>query len=679
MYVSSTIKTPSYPNLSTKSTTSNKRESLKDGWIMMENVTNIADIEDISNRLNNMSIAPSAPPSTDINADNANNANNVNNTINTINTSNIPNTSNTPNIPNTSNIPNINNTMNISNNINDLNHERAMLDIYNTYYRNLMLACVGGNLNEIMNVEQQLLKIQPYIKYRNHYVDAFVLAATENKCHICRYLYDKYDMITGAQKLPLMSNVPTNLMTSSNAYYSNIPYSNTPFSNVSYPNMGYDVSPDLFITCCKKGCTDVVLWMLSFNTFSIDIIKEAMMSAMLISCTTICSHLYFILATNGYNDTNFMSMFIRSIIENNVHEMIIWFYMTDIHLFYTYAPFIFLDLCYYGRIENIIWLMNLKRDDLSFADTISADYVYKGIVNTCTKDNIQIVTTLCEIYSVHYIISLILADTCRSIYVEAVKYKACNILKWLNNIRTYNVCVNGISTSGKTLFTINSNQTTLVKCADEIIMSIPFNISIIGNNNGLLNHATLLDILLCSIAEINIKKDSIDILLECDQEYTQVYNQIKHAITNDPIELLNFTIKINSFITLKELMEQLYNSGTITDKNIFASMIIDQLRLNIDKNDMLCENTDMLYEIKSAYKILFMDLLDIKMNMTHKITKIYEDIECPMCMGEKDIVLTCGHSMCMSCAYLLYIVNNKDQYCSVCHKNIDLHKSLILI
>jgi hypothetical protein len=565
---------------------------------------------------------------------------------------------------------------------------------YNKCYENLMIVCsnntsqndildniskseeIESDMRDLMDIEQEFNKIEYRMNTFTHYVDAFNMAAIENKTHICKYLYDKYDITTGKQK-----NTFSNRFNNFFATKAKLGTLNT--ETFKLGDNRSKINPQLFITCCERKCVDVALWMLYVDVFDINIIKIAIEKTMLAKCYYLCGYLYDIIKQNNSNDNYFIGNFIKLSIEKNIHETLTWFYNKDEHTFNMYIPYIFLDLCYYGRTNSMKWLMNIKRNNTHISDTLQPEYIYKGLINSCANDHTHILNILSSIYNYNYIISLIIQDQYRSVYTESIKYKAQGNLQWLNNIRSYNVKIEGltspqranskiipdITNSDVISFSACSNQYNLVHCAEEIMKLIPksfINCNVLMNNRYyVFTFDTLYYILYTSLSKIDIAHENIEVVLEC---------KVFHNETKQIVKKIRVTIGVQSYITINELMDQIYKCESVKDKNIMAKLVINQLEINTNKQYIYS------YGNTNPYTSLLIKILDIptKCNVDSTI-KVINDIECPICMGEQDMILNCGHSFCMSCAYLWYIKGDNKKICVVCQQNIDIKKSICIL
>ena len=77
--------------------------------------------------------------------------------------------------------------------------------------------------------------------------------------------------------------------------------------------------------------------------------------------------------------------------------------------------------------------------------------------------------------------------------------------------------------------------------------------------------------------------------------------------------------------------------------------------------------------------------IDKKNDMIKKV--IYENneknhidsyIECIICMNDGNLMLNCGHVICLSCAHKWYTKKNSDRLCVYCKKPIKMDQSYCL-
>lgn len=543
--------------------------------------------------------------------------------------------------------------------------------LYDTCYENLLTVCSIGNMDGLIDAEHEINEITDIIQNDNpnpiqyrHYVNAFTTAATENQLHICKYLYNKYDVITG-KKRTIISNIVNNLFHSSS-------------------HLQFKIDQRLFITCCKRKCIDVALWMLCVTTFDIDILISAITEAMLVKCYYLCSYIYDILKQNG-RINNFIGMFIRLAIEKNIHDTLVWFYQKDIYTFNLYTPSIFLDLCYYGRFTSIKWLLDTRINNIRTADTIHPASLYNGLKSSCVNDHTRVFDTLCSAYGSNYIIPLITNDPNRHMYNEAIRYSAQGILRWLNGIRSYNIKIEGFTADDKIAFSASSSNYNLIYSIDEIMKLIPssfinckVSISDILSDNQMNKYYmftknTIHYILLKSLAKIDVTNEIIDAYLDCQIFYTTIQKTVTKIRLN---------IEVNSYIKINDHMNQIYKCDTISTKNIMADLVINQIEFSTNKSYAHIDSNN-----ENPYRSLFMNLLNMKniksshdtnnINITN--INIIEEHMCPSCMGEIDMVLECGHTFCMSCAYLWFIKGANEKICPVCRKNINVDDSISVI
>lgn len=139
-------------------------------------------------------------------------------------------------------------------------------------------------------------------------------------------------------------------------------------------------------------------------------------------------------------------------------------------------------------------------------------------------------------------------------------------------------------------------------------------------------------------------------------------------LDNDPnYTMVSLIVKIDKYLHEHELMKHVSDIHSTELKNVFAEMI-SYHRGN---------------ENKVTYRDLMIDILGlIDGDLDHDFIKNKKygssDEDCPICLNSHDMMLNCGHVVCMSCAESWYLHNENPLICVVCQESIDLAKSYCL-
>ena len=74
----------------------------------------------------------------------------------------------------------------------------------------------------------------------------------------------------------------------------------------------------------------------------------------------------------------------------------------------------------------------------------------------------------------------------------------------------------------------------------------------------------------------------------------------------------------------------------------------------------------MIFLLKSMFSIETKSYDDF-----HTLKNISTGSECMMCICECDMVLACGHAICMVCAYKWYIESSHPLKCQLCDQSVN--------
>lgn len=525
--------------------------------------------------------------------------------------------------------------------------------------------CPSDRFNGLLELEK-VLSIYGETFAQNCYVQGFNAAALANDVRVCRHIFDKRNVLIGSQR------------TKFDMFWK---------SSIQTKDRGC-IDSKLFIACCEKNSVDVVIWMMSMNQFNRNVLKTAFEVGCINQHIKIMNALYNELTIRGMFDwPGMVNLLIHSSGEGKTHSLE-WFHQTNERMFVSVIPAMLIQVSKYGRSESLKMILGLNVANHNHNGTkiqsITVDLIHQCFISACAGGHKDVGMILRSYNSMNHMNQRtdslehrIFTDKDRKAFFAALINKRYNILEWLNSFKHHHLTVNMIdlqndSDNSVTLVSTVVNESEIGNCIRyitspecklseyAIIVTSP---SIESSNreivtktnsygmkiavtNGKFNDQVVRKLFIDSQTPGKITQSCYEKMFQC-KKISDMHQDVKYII--------NVVIKTETYIDVGSLTQILSKCESIVEKDMIAGLIGHHINPNI----------------KLTYKDMMIDRLGIGVadKNSEVISKImYEADDCPLCMCEYDMMLSCGHVMCMSCAVEWYLIKEKPMNCYFCQK-----------
>lgn len=603
-------------------------------------------------------------------------------------------------------------TSNLTNSIEDIkttkNDESASADkIYNQYISICLTNLSPLTQNNSDNNFTIFLKYNEFVKshdYKLHKrccVDGFRAAAMSNNLNILKHLYAENNVMTGNKRgffeMPFKSSLGFK------------------------PRLKGEIHSDAFIISCDSNSIDVVAWMLKIETFEADVLEKAFKIVIKKDNSSGNENLLNIIF-NEMSDRNIINVdWIEKIIcefsHNNYLHGLKWFCERYRNIFPKFIEQIFITSCVKCYSDTCRWVMNLICECV-FPEFIASQPKYymhsiilKGLkiaILDGSKYHELIVSEIINIlikysegnslYSQSFMsnnpptmFNTLYEKEINEIFVHALHKGFINTVTLMCGLKVYTVSIECVYNNDEKIVILNDTITNLLTRCDliiDILTEIDAN-----DKNSFEIISTISSI--SSKKSINLEKISLNIIM---QAFLNNHMSLDTSSSNLSFIKRNFIIgKVQQFLSGFDKKDE---------KNNVSKKLVD--KINIHVQTIRCITQDLLRsELKSSsidsnMKEILAKLLGDHMGLDHKFdykreiarelklktikknsdfvkTHIHSADECMMCIGECDMMLECGHIMCMCCALEWYIKKNECAICQFCRRDISLEQSYYLI
>jgi hypothetical protein len=162
--------------------------------------------------------------------------------------------------------------------------------------------------------------------------------------------------------------------------------------------------------------------------------------------------------------------------------------------------------------------------------------------------------------------------------------------------------------------------------------------------------------------------------LKLDQH---ILNKLFDRFENDSKKSSNFTLGFASTSILLSCNDNQFLQIIISKEKYITDQYLKNL---LHETEILEERNTItsLMKTNESYKMTMMKLLNMTDNNKDNI-KTYEMKECPLCFGKQELILNCGHTICMLCAVEWYIDEKKELKCITCNNDINFKNCICLL
>jgi hypothetical protein len=543
----------------------------------------------------------------------------------------------------------------------------------NYIYNNFIRICKVGNASN--QCIKQLLEFSTVLKkYNMHqicYTEGFKIACYNNNIQMANYLYTTRNVITGAIR--------------------------TLFDALFGPTR-YEISDDILLICCEKENISIVSWILRIQKFSIDSLILAFNIVLVREFTEIMEYIFLKLSEET-NITLYIYELFGYILTTGRKKILHWLdefceKYNYRECFSKYVPEIFCQACsnsyenlseekknkyhiancnYPCTIEDNLYIFLYFANREKYLDN---NIIYQGFTLACNSGNLNIAMIINDKFNkddctsnIHSID--IFKDPHRIPFFEAIFKKQYHVVEWLGELQNLSMTFTFLGSGHEKVYTLNVSTNIgsktpreilcdSKKCIQKILINktkyIQKSKIYVDNDdlNKISNTGVKIDWLLLErliLYAVN-NKQSCDLLYKCDG-------------CNDA-QIVSIVIQIEKYISNDILYKILYDSDTIKERNVVAKLIANNDNMYSDNN------------LQMSYKDLMVRKLGLTTILNEPYIYKYESDCCPLCLGEYDMMLDCGHVICMMCAHSWYFIKKEPLICQVCRNIISFEKSVCL-
>lgn len=538
-----------------------------------------------------------------------------------------------------------------------------------TILQRIIINSAIGNLKSIQSLEKALYREDPnflHAKTKPTLMNAFKVASISKKIHVVKYFYDKYYPNTGERK----------------KFTKQIK---------SLFSKNKDIPLNLFIECCGLNSVEVIKFMLDVNSFDHNTMRQAFLKASLVNNLGVIELLFDInLKTKNswYSDFDEFEQIIETVVtENDNHflKQYLAFFTNNINRLIVFTLPIFVVLCRTRRIAVLEWFMITVKTNLNnhspdaFSSAMTNTQIHDIIVDHCFHGHADVVESVIKCWDLSPInnVSLNIND----ILKNAIDQKMFDIIRLLSGIGMYTakiICRDytknqdfGFTAVYKSAHYSTCSLPSIDKTdfAPELwrrldaIKNCKLFIRKTPETNSLLKFNTLnIDTIKAFINHCYSTERSI--ICGCDEEYYPDDENIFYIT-----EIL-FSVKKVVLIDDDKLFQYLRSTEDIDTKNLLSEIILTRADnyKNEDTNDYYQK---LMSSMLKMHPDNVSDLATLRANISIFIS------ECPMCYENSDLLLECGHSICVLCAYGWYVIKS-NRTCMICSKNVYIANSIYI-
>jgi hypothetical protein len=542
-------------------------------------------------------------------------------------------------------------------------------------YLKFITSCRGADekTNSFFSSESVISKNHDQTFINTCYVDGFNEAAINDKIAICKYIYSKKYI------QPNIANTVNAANTANTANATDATSTNDPTTEYKF------INPNVFVSCCERSAIKCISWMLTMNQFNPLVINIGFETACYKENTKVMDILYN--ETQNYikqylNDSDNMYVFLRTIIVDKLTKSNQWF-RDRITTEKINIQLVFMKFCKNDSSDIVSSFLDFFETFLQKKD------IYNAFVCTCNNGgNINTLKLLKERYD--NIDDLIFNDlspcgqsrlvrTTR-LFEEIMSNKFLNeshrlILEWINTLIKIKITIKPIDESTSPV--ININGYDVDKCLKElheknnVLQAYNFDKQMIDSLIHDLIETACIDGANIDTTSIHPGNKYIEKIIESSSPLIKKEKSVKKSTSTN--HYLCVMIWIESIINREQLFNLLLHSDTYVKKEMVAHLLgyhLNPRRKNLSYKEMMIDRLGLLVADEESLK------------NTGKIFKsAYNEQcqnECPVCMCEYDMILSCGHVMCMTCAYKWYIQKSNQLMCQICRGSIELSSSYCL-
>jgi hypothetical protein len=240
----------------------------------------------------------------------------------------------------------------------------------------------------------------------------------------------------------------------------------------------------------------------------------------------------------------------------------------------------------------------------------------------------------------------IFSDINKIPFIKALNNSQYLFLDVLNDIMEYQLSVYLNETE---IVKIQYNECQINQIIDKVLADNKINSLNISCDNNVVKH---------------LDKQIINALINQHIDLNEKIFNCKNIYTGEVCSL-KFIIIAKHYIDSTYLNYMLKSSCTIIHRDVIAGLL--------GKN---------MYPVQILkYRDIMNPLLKLKIaDPSNPLIQgmIHESDECQICAGQNDMMISCGHQMCMRCCYDWYIVNEKPLICYVCQQPFVLNECFCL-
>jgi hypothetical protein len=150
---------------------------------------------------------------------------------------------------------------------------------------------------------------------------------------------------------------------------------------------------------------------------------------------------------------------------------------------------------------------------------------------------------------------------------------------------------------------------------------------------------------------------------------------------DDIKKLLEFIIDLNLYDTefIQSCHVQGFECALKINNMIICKTLYDYKMLTDIQNEKFIEYWNIIGKDTSvSYKKFLMN----KLGIIHIETQAQDQDqyqECIICMDSADMKLSCGHILCINCAYDWYLIKDKPKICYLCQQPFNMSDSIICV
>ena len=241
--------------------------------------------------------------------------------------------------------------------------------------------------------------------------------------------------------------------------------------------------------------------------------------------------------------------------------------------------------------------------------------------------------------------NLIFSDINKTPFIKAMINSQYLILDILNDMKQYQITV---YLEEIEIIKMQFNEYQIDQIIKQLLNNTQINkLNIVSDNNlkicfdNQIHHNLFIENISQSVYEFN--KTKYEKIFKCKQQNTEILCNLKFIIITEHYIDSNYLNKI------------LKTSTTIIQR--------DEISRLLGRN---------MYPIQDLkYRDIMNPYLNLKIaQITDPLIQriIHESDECQICSGQNDMMLSCGHQMCIRCCMDWYIINKNSLICYVCQQ-----------